>query len=109
MSTPHGVPVDGLTEDGRGEQAYRNQARYIALLAQVRAERGEYCEACGVPARHVHHIIPVRKTGINADLVYEPANVTILCDDCHLLMHPLLRRTDWLTIRGLRGRSLQRG
>ena len=82
-----------------------SERRYLALFEAVRAERGAYCEACGVPATHVHHIIPIRKTGINADLVYEPANVMIMCDDCHLLMHPLIRRTDWLMIRGLRDGS----
>ena len=77
------------------------------MLDRVRRERGASCEACGIPATHVHHIIPIRKTGINADLAYEPANVIILCDDDHLLMHPLIRKTNWLMIRALRGRALQ--
>lgn len=84
-----------------------NTKRYREILAAVRAERGEKCEACGVPARHAHHIIPVGQTGIAADLAYEPANLMILCDDCHLLMHPNIRNTDWVTVRRARGVALR--
>ena len=87
-----------------------NQARYMAMLRAVRTERGAYCEAYHdppVPATHVHHIIPIRESGINSELVYDLSNVIILCDDDHLLMHPLIRRTVWLTIRRDRGRALQ--
>ena len=76
------------------------------MLNAVRRERGEYCEACGVPARYGHHIIPVSETGITAELAFEPANLMILCDDCHLLMHPGIRSTDWLIIRRVRGQGL---
>ena len=76
------------------------------MLAAIRRERGERCEACGVSARHGHHIIAVGQTGIAADLVYEPRNVMILCEDCHLLMHPRIRVTDWATVRRARGVAL---
>lgn len=83
-----------------------NTQRYRALLQQVRATRGSVCEACHAPALHVHHVIPILRTGLNDALAYEPANVLLLCEDCHLLMHPGIRRTDWLLIRRLRGRAL---
>lgn len=86
-----------------------NARRYKAMIAAVLAERGAFCEACGVPATHVHHIIPIRESGINSELVFEPANVIILCDSDHLLMHPGIRKTNWLLIRGNRGRALRGG
>lgn len=79
------------------------------MLREILAERGEFCEACGTSARHVHHVIPIRQTGINDELAYEPANLLILCTDCHLLCHPLIRKTNWLLIRRLRGAALRVG
>ena len=84
--------------------------RYIQVLKTIRAERGEVCECCGVPAHYGHHIIPVSETGIAAKLVYEPANIMMLCDDCHALMHPLVRNiAEWGIARRDRGRGLRRG
>jgi 5-methylcytosine-specific restriction endonuclease McrA len=83
-------------------------AAYVRVLKTIRAERGEKCEGCGIPAKHGHHIIPVSLTGIHSLLFLEPANIMILCDDCHLLMHPLIRRTDWLIIRKGRGLAIRR-
>lgn len=86
-----------------------NLKRYIAVCDKIRLERGEYCECCGVPSRHMHHIIPVSETRICSELVYEPANMMILCDDCHALMHPLLRNvSEWGKARIDRGRRLNR-
>jgi len=83
--------------------------RYLDVLRQIRQERGERCEACGVPAHHVHHIIPCSETGIASELVFEPANIMILCDDCHALMHPLLRNVSrWDKARQDRGLALSR-
>lgn len=83
--------------------------RYLAVLREVRAERGERCEACGAEAKHGHHIIPVSDSGIAAELVYEPANILILCDECHSLMHPRLRNvSEWGVARKNRGQQLGR-
>ena len=83
--------------------------RYIAVLQKIRAERGERCEACGVPAHHGHHIIPTVDTGIASELVYEPANIMILCDDCHALMHPGIRNiSEWSQARKGRARAIRR-
>jgi hypothetical protein len=82
-------------------------ARYRRVLAAVRHERGERCEACRVPARSAHHILSVGLLGIAADLVSEPANLMILCDDCHALMHPGYRSYPWLKAGTARGRALQ--
>ena len=83
-----------------------NLKRYLDVLKAIRKERGEFCEACGVPARYGHHIIPVSETSIHSELVYEPANIILLCDECHPLMHPLLRNQTWGTARKNRGRDL---
>jgi 5-methylcytosine-specific restriction endonuclease McrA len=85
------------------------QRRYLAVLKQIRRERGCHCEACGAPAKHGHHIIPVSETGIAAELVFEPANIILLCDDCHALMHPLLRNvSEWSRARQERGQAIHR-
>jgi len=62
--------------------------RYRRAIADVLEARGEFCEVCGVPAHHVHHVHTVSETGIAHALAYEPANMLILCNDCHVLMHP---------------------
>jgi len=80
--------------------------RYLAVLKQIRRERGEFCEACGVPAKHGHHIIPVSESGITSEFLYEPANIMLLCDDCHALMHPGRRRMNWLEMRKGRSRAI---
>ena len=86
-----------------------NLKRYLKVLNQIRAERGEMCEACHSPASHGHHIITVGTTGIAMELIYEPANIMILCDDCHALMHPLIRNiSDWKRARTDRGQMLIR-
>ncbi|WP_369688547.1 HNH endonuclease signature motif containing protein [Dehalococcoides mccartyi] len=84
-----------------------NLARYLKILKQIKHERGEFCECCGLPATHGHHIIPVSETSIASELVFEPVNILLLCDDCHALMHPLLRNiSDWGGARKRRGIAL---
>ena len=83
--------------------------RYMAVLTAIKLCRGEYCEACLRPASHGHHIIPCSETGIASELVYEPANIILLCDDCHALMHPNLRNvSQWSIARKGRGQALRR-
>jgi hypothetical protein len=82
--------------------------RYRAVKAAVLAERGEFCEACRAPSRYVHHIIGVSMTGIASELVYEPANLMVLCDDCHALMHPGYRSYDWGQAKKGRGQAIAR-
>ena len=85
-----------------------NLKKYLDVCKKIRKERGEYCECCGVPSRHMHHIMPVSETSIHSIMVYEESNLMILCDDCHLLMHPLIRRPEWGEARKGRGRALNR-
>lgn len=54
-------------------------ARYRRALASVRQERGERCEACGVPARSAHHVVTVGLSGIAFELVHEPTNQPTSC------------------------------
>ena len=82
-------------------------SRYRAMMNKIKKERGEVCECCKAPASHGHHIIPVSKTSINSELVFEPGNIMILCEECHALMHPLLRNiSDWQGARERRGHEL---
>jgi hypothetical protein len=87
-----------------------NRTRYLVVLNKIRRERGEFCEACGAPATHGHHIIPVSETSICSELVFEPANIMILDDDCHALMHAhagIRNITDtWRGARIRRGQAL---
>lgn len=59
------------------------------------------CEWCGLPAgrvglrangwrvirAHVHHVVPIAAGGAHA-----PANLALLCRDCHRAAHPRNRR-----------------
>lgn len=81
-------------------------ARYRRVLADVRAARGERCEACGVPAKSGQHVVSVGLAGIASELVFEPANILILCNSCHALMHPLRRAYPWLDAARRRGVAL---
>jgi hypothetical protein len=87
-----------------------NRSRYLKVISDIRKERGEFCEACGKPATHGHHIIPVSETSICSELVYEPANIMILDDDCHALIHArafIRNITDtWKGARVRRGQAL---
>lgn len=81
--------------------------RYRDVVRKIRVERGDICEACGIPATHPHHIIPVSETSIHSELVFEPSNMILLCDDCHSLMHPLIRNISELgKARKGRGQAL---
>jgi 5-methylcytosine-specific restriction endonuclease McrA len=86
--------------------------RYRRAVAAVLDERGPYCECCGEPSRYCHHIIPVSETGIAAALVYEPANLMVICADCHSRMHPGTRhRNMWWKyseVKASRGRQISR-
>lgn len=84
-------------------------ARYRRVLGAIRAERGERCEACGVPARSGHHVNAVGSTGIASALVFEPSNIVLLCNDCHALCHPLRRGYPWFDAAKRRGKALSPG
>ena len=84
-------------------------ARYRRLLVAVRAERGERCECCGVPTRAALHINAVGIQGIASALTFEPANLLLVCGDCHALFHPGQRAYSWLSAQKRRGQSLSRG
>ena len=87
----------------------KNLKRYLDVMNAIKKERGEFCECCGVPATHGHHIVRVSESRIHSELVFEPANIMILCDHCHSLMHPLLRNvSDWNGARKRRGQMLNR-
>ena len=85
---------------------------YRALLRFEVEQRGHRCEGCGMPAEHIHHVNPISETGIMSDLAFEPANMLLLCDDCHCLMHPGTRnRNMYLRFRSAaaaRGIALSR-
>lgn len=84
-----------------------NRKRYLDVLKRIKKERGEFCEGCHLSASHGHHIIPVSETSISSELVFEPKNIMLLCDDCHSLMHPLIRNiSDWQGAREQRGQAL---
>lgn len=83
--------------------------RYLQVLRAVRAERGEFCECCGVPSKAAHHINAVGIQGIASALTFEPANLLLVCGDCHALFHPGQRSYSWLSAQKRRGQGLSRG
>lgn len=87
-----------------------NISRYRRIVAREVERRGHRCECCGEAADHMHHINPVSETGITSELAFEPANMMLLCDDCHCLMHPGPRnrnmRLRFGSAAAARGRSL---
>lgn len=89
-------------------------SEYRAAVAAVLEERGARCECCGFePVRYVHHINPVSETGIASALVLEPANMLVVCNECHVMFHPRSRnRNMWWNMgeaAAARGRALNRG
>jgi hypothetical protein len=50
-------------------------------VAQLKLERGEYCQACGKPATYLEadHIVELKDGGAALD----PANVRLFCRPCH--------------------------
>lgn len=84
-------------------------ARYRRLLVAIRAERGERCEVCGVPARACHHVNAVGIQGIASALTFEPSNLLLICSHCHTLMHPGQRSYSWLAAQKRRGQGFARG
>jgi len=82
---------------------------YIKIKKEILVERGEFCECCNAPSKYIHHIIPVSESSIHSYLVFEKTNMIILCDDCHCLMHPLIRNImEWKKARVDRGVILNR-
>lgn len=79
---------------------------YRASQAKVRRERGERCEVCRVSARATHHIVSVGSTGIASPLVADPANLLIVCDDCHCLFHPGQREYIWVSAGAKRANAM---
>jgi len=88
--------------------AVSHTRRYRQFIKDLLLARGEQCEVCGDPARHPHHLLPIRKTGINSELAFEPGNCLILCDYCHKMFHPGLRNYIWEMMGKLRGTTLNR-
>jgi len=86
-----------------------NFSKYLKVLREVREKRGCFCEACGVAAKYIHHIIPVSLQRIHSNLMYEPANMIILCSECHALMHPLIRNiSEWNVAKKERWQTIYR-
>jgi predicted HNH restriction endonuclease len=88
-------------------------AAYLAFCADVIRERGGVCQACkrtAAEARqkalHVHHLLPVARSGVDDGLVTCKANTMVLCNWCHALQHPGRRSWPWLAIGASRGRLL---
>ena len=67
-----------------GEYPYN----WDSIRADVLKRDGHRCGNCGSSTSlHVHHIVPLSKGGTN-----NPSNLRTLCEDCHKLLHPHMRR-----------------
>lgn len=90
---------------------------YLDFCNAVRAERGGRCEGCGRNEQqiqatgekrlHIHHLLPVAKSGVDDALVMARANVFLLCGWCHKMQHPGARSWPWDVAARTRGRALR--
>lgn len=90
--------------------------RYRRAVVEIRLSR-RVCESCGRNANeagqrklYCHHLQPVGtlEGGLASDLATNPANLLLLCNDCHALFHPGIRRYPWAVAAGLRGKAFQK-
>lgn len=100
-----------MTKNRKSPVGPNVSAQYKAFLARIREDRPR-CESCGaLPAEvgqarlHAHHCMHVASLGIHDPAVFDGGNVLVLCNACHALMHPGLRRYDWDKAAGKRGAS----
>lgn len=73
------MPVRVAAPPKQAEPFYRSAA-WVALVRDIKAERGNWCERCGSTHRVVADHKVERKDG-GADL--DPGNVELLCQACH--------------------------
>lgn len=62
----------------RVDSAYKREMR--------RARARAHCEICGAPGEEVHHRVRIKDGGKT-----EPANLQLLCKECHKKVHQKLR------------------
>jgi 5-methylcytosine-specific restriction endonuclease McrA len=82
--------IDGQTRTLRGRSLWKKR-RVEAL------ERDGYvCQRCGAmpPVElHVHHVLPCRLFGDDAETAHAIDNLTTLCEHCHMTVEA---KTQWL-------------
>lgn len=86
--------------------------QYLDFCEMIREER-QVCESCGATAEevgqkhlHVHHLQRVQILGYNHPAIRDPKNVLLLCNACHALMHPGIRRYNWMGAAITRSQNL---
>ena len=80
-----GAPKIDLLREFARFQFDGRQTREAFEASGIRLKRD--CRVCGDVANHRHHIIQLRKGGMNA-----PKNIIALCRFCHALVHRQVRR-----------------
>lgn len=79
-----------------GKKRSRNQAKNISVRRELARRAGNRCEICGFAFSNVlvvHHIMPVSLGGSA-----ETRNLTLICPNCHALVHNYNHYPDKLTV-----------
>lgn len=67
---------------------FYNSAAWIKTARMIRERYFHLCQICGKPAKEVHHIKFLTPDNIsNPDITLNPANLVLVCYDCHNYIH----------------------
>lgn len=66
------------------------RAQFNKSLRDLFIKKHKFCQYCGEPAKHVHHIIPIAVGGDNRE-----SNLVSLCYTCHGLIHNKTFNDNW--------------
>jgi 5-methylcytosine-specific restriction protein A len=56
----------------------------LAARAAVQVRDGDYCQRCGRQGQQIHHRKPRGMGGTSDPMINNPANLVLLCQDCHM-------------------------
>lgn len=67
---------------------FYNSAAWIKTARMIRGQHFHLCQICGATAKEVHHIKFLTPDNIsNPDITLNPANLVLVCYDCHNYIH----------------------
>jgi hypothetical protein len=66
--------------------------RYIKWSIAQKKKNSLTCQFCREKKKKsnelvCHHIIPIKKSGVNTHLLMDEGNIIVLCHDCHNMVH----------------------
>jgi len=72
---------------------------YIQWSIDQKNNKNLICEICYTKKQKskelvCHHIVPIRKSGVNIDMIMNIDNIMVLCHDCHNQIHGMAVHID---------------